>query len=121
MANDPREYHDKVDFTSEHENWGMRGAFMTHLHSDKEIMLLMPGLAAFALDIRPHFEQGTQIYVVIECRTCIARNIKIWVEWLLKTLTKMGNEIIYKEGEHGYELDASGKILRKWELDDGMC
>lgn len=35
---------------------------------------------------------------------------------LLRVLSKLKLKIIWKESHHGYEINSSGKILRKWEL-----
>lgn len=37
---------------------------------------------------------------------------------LLKFLTKVKLRVIWKEGHHGYQIDRSGRIFRKWRLNN---
>jgi len=42
--------------------------------------------------------------------------LKLW-----KTLNDYGIRIVWKKLDKGYEIDGTGKILKSWDLDDGMC
>lgn len=124
-ANAPREYTDKVDFSREHENWGLRGSVMVHvrvgcLSTLINRLLLNVVLRDWQMTVRPSFG-GDPRCLTFECHTMINADIDKGLPRLLKTLKPWVDEIVWKEGEWGYAIETDGTILRKWGLDDGMC
>ena len=123
--NEPREYFGKIDFTSEHENWGMRGIFMLHMKRHL-VVALVDSLTAsdcdnFEISVRPNFGMGCNRCVTLACRTCIDNDMAESIDMLLSFCDTGHVDICYKEGSYGYTIDGKGRVLKKWPTDDGMC
>lgn len=121
--NAPRVYTKRIDFTSESDNWPMRGSFMVHV---KEIdalgfikSVIRNGLDAFELSIRPNFGFAGKRCMVLVCRASSANTIDESVQSLLRLCSFYSADLTYKEGDYGYSIDRDGKILKRWPLDDG--
>ena len=121
--NEPREYFKYIDFTSEHENWGMRGNFMFHM-SDVQTQIFVVHMMEndqFNLEIRPNFGfKGTRC-ITAECRTMINKEMAKAIKDMLDYANILHATITYKEGDFGYSITPSGRITKKWNLDDGAC
>lgn len=106
-------------------NWCPKGQWMTYV-STGGLASFIDGLVdqrllrCLNLDIDPTWGGNSDHRIRFEMRAAYSI-CRADITRLLAYLSSRGRAITYKEGDHGYEIDQDGRILRMWELDDGAC
>jgi hypothetical protein len=124
MNNEPIEHTGKVVLSTQF-NWPMRGGFMFHVKNSLVIPFVSGVLESagtiMMVQIDPNLLGSENNCIRMECRSHWCDETEWKLDEALHFVAGFGVEIVYKEGLFGYSITPDGTILKKWDLDDGMC
>lgn len=74
-------------------------------------------IRCFHMKMVPVLEEGDKLWIAFKPRALNMMETVSGMRRLMNFLWGRDHKIIWKEGNFGYEINAIGKIIKKWDLD----